>query len=82
VKHPLNIPTNVVKGQKVRLSALGLRFHKASANYIDWIRRTGTIGRMSVDGKRAQVLWDGNRTLSDPLPVSFFEAVEYGADGH
>jgi hypothetical protein len=66
----------LIKGQRVRLGAPGLRFHKPSANYIDWITRTGIIGRMSADGKRAQVLWDGNRTLSDPLPVSFLEAAE------
>jgi hypothetical protein len=39
----------LVKGQKVRLSAPGLRFHKPPANYIDWITRTGVIGRMSAD---------------------------------
>jgi hypothetical protein len=39
----------LVKGQKVHLSAPGLRFHKPPANYIDWITRTGVIGRMSAD---------------------------------
>jgi hypothetical protein len=67
------------KGQKVRLNARGRRFYESRmsrSRVIDWKLRLGTIGRITRDRKRASVLWEENRTFSEPLPLVFLEAAE------
>jgi hypothetical protein len=63
------------KGQRVRLTARGLRLHKSKAN-LDWTKRIGTVAHICRDQTRASVIWDGNSTASDPLPFAFLEMVE------
>jgi hypothetical protein len=65
----------LLKGQKVRLSARGLRSHKGNAK-VDWTKRIGIIRYLSRDRMRASVIWEGNNSLSDPLPFAFLEVVE------
>lgn len=67
------------KGQKVRLNARGRHFYEnrmARSRVIDWKLRLGTIGSITRDRKRASVLWEDNRTFSEPLPIGFLEAIE------
>ena len=59
-------------GQRVRLSERGLRVHK-STQKLDWSKRLGTLARFSPQGTRALVIWDGNKTASDPLPLEMLQ---------
>jgi len=69
------IPKMLVQGQKVRLSALGFRFHRPSANYrLDHTHRNHRTGECRWKACAGSL--DDNRTLSDPLPVSFLEAAD------
>jgi hypothetical protein len=36
----------------------------------------GTVGHITRDRKRASVLWEDNITLSEPLPLMFWEAIQ------
>jgi hypothetical protein len=64
------------KARKVRLSARGLRFQKVSGGYIGRGKRVGTNSRLSRDETRAQAVWEDDKTMSDPLPLAFLEAIE------
>jgi hypothetical protein len=68
------------KGQRVHLNARGIRYATsnriARPRAIDWKLRRGTVGHITRDRKRATVLWEGNTSLSDALPIIFLEAVD------
>jgi hypothetical protein len=73
------------KGQKVRLNAKGRRFYESTkrslrTRVIDWKHRSGIVVRITRDRKRASVLWENNTTASEPLPLSFLEAIETPSD--
>jgi hypothetical protein len=71
------------KGQKVRLNARGRHFYEnrvARSRVIDWKLRLGTVGRITRDRTRASVLWDDNKTLCEPLPLGFLEAIDAPID--
>ena len=69
--------TLLQKGKKVRLNYQGIQFHlnKLSQRRSDpdWCSRTGRIGRLTRNGTYALIVWNGNRSLSDALPVKFLE---------
>jgi hypothetical protein len=69
------------KGQKVRLKTRVSHFYEGSnriarPRFIDWKLWLGTVGHITRDRKRASVLWEDNITLSEPLPLTFLEAIE------
>ena len=66
------------KGQRVRLNARGTQFYKGSkrTRLTDWKARLGTVGHITRDRKRASVLWENNIALSEPLPLTFLEALD------
>jgi hypothetical protein len=68
----------IERGQKVRLTERGLKFHTSGqlAPRHDWGLRTGTIKRLTRCKTRAVVVWDGNATFSDAMPLTFFEPLE------
>lgn len=63
-------------GQKVRLNEFGLRLHRVPKGQINWDKRIGTIRRITRDETRAQIIWEGNKSMCDPLPLSVLEAVD------
>lgn len=66
------------KGQKVRLTERGLKFHisgQLASPRQNWALRTGTLKRLTRCKTRAVVVWDGNATFSDAMPLTFFEPV-------
>jgi len=76
------IDATLKKGQMVRLSARGRHFYEVATRIarpraIDWRLRSGTVGHITRDRKRASVLWEDNRTSSEPLPLVFLEAIEH-----
>lgn len=75
------IEASLQKGQKVRLSARGRHFYKVAVRIarpraIDWKLRSGRVGHTTRDRKRASVLWEDNMTSSEPLPLTFLEAID------
>lgn len=72
----------LAKGQKVRLSERGLKFHKSRkptslrGEVIDWSKRVGTITRIASNGGGIAVLWNGNKYQSDTVAPDFLEGVE------
>jgi hypothetical protein len=69
------------KGQKVRLNAKGRHFYESPkrslrTRVIDWKHRAGTVAHITRDRKGASVLWEDNTTASEPLPLSFLEAIQ------
>ena len=67
------------KGQKVRLTERGLQFHTSASGQLaprqKWDIRKGTVARLIRSKTFAVILWDGNVSLSDPMPVTFLEPV-------
>ena len=67
------------KGQKVRLNYRGVKFHLSKLKQLScgpkWDSRIGRIGWLSRDGTHAFIVWDGNRSASDALPVMFLEMI-------
>jgi hypothetical protein len=65
------------KGQKVRLTERGLKFHTSvsgqHAPRQNWDRRIGTVKRVTRSKTYAVIAWDGNASLADALPLTFFE---------
>ena len=66
------------KGQRVRLNSRGRQFYEGSkrTRLTDWKARLGTVGHITRDRKRASVLWENNIALSEPLPLTFLEALD------
>lgn len=71
------------KGQKVRLNERGLKFHTSVSGPLaprqNWGLRTGTIGRLTRSKTYAVIVWDGNASFSDAMPVTFLEPLEVSA---
>jgi hypothetical protein len=68
----------IAKGQKVRLNELGLRFYVSNKGvpkrgHPKWDGRIGIVAKLTRDKTRARIIWDGNRTQSDALPIEFLE---------
>jgi hypothetical protein len=65
------------KGQKVRLTERGLKFHMSVSGPLaprqNWDRRTGTVKRLTRSKTHAVIAWDGNASLADAMPVTFFQ---------
>ena len=65
------------KGQKVRLTERGLKFHTSVSGQLaprqKWEARKGTIARLIHSKTQVVVVRDGNVSLSDPMPVTFLE---------
>jgi hypothetical protein len=68
----------LVKGQKVRLNELGIRFYVSNGRirkrrYPEWDGRTGIVATLTKDKTRARIIWDGNRSKADAVPIKFLE---------
>jgi hypothetical protein len=66
----------------IRLNARGISYvvkcggkHPGGnhAQAIDWKNRTGKLVRVTRDQRLAYIVWDGNKGISDPLPINFIE---------
>ena len=71
---------NLQKGQKVRLNERGVRVHvawggTAERKHPNWKDRVGTIARITASKKNAVIVWDGNKSLSDAIPVTLVEPI-------
>jgi hypothetical protein len=64
-------------GQKVRLTERGLKFHTSVSGQVarhqNWGVRRGTVKRLIRSRTYAVVIWDGNKSFSDAMPVAFLE---------
>jgi hypothetical protein len=68
----------IAKGQKVRLNELGLRFYVSNKgapkrSHPEWDGRIGIVTTLTKDKTRARIIWDGNRSMADAVPVKFLE---------
>lgn len=69
------------KGKTVRLNERGLKWQTMTAgkpvrhHKVIWEGRTGIVTRITNCGEKAGVIWEGNFTNSDPLPLKFLELV-------
>jgi hypothetical protein len=65
------------KGQMIRLNERGLKFHTSVSGSLaprrQWDLRKGTIARFTRSKTHAIILWDGNASFSDAMPVTFLE---------
>lgn len=68
------------RGQKVVLNNAGLQYKYLSGGapsrkHKQWRGRVGTIAALSRyrDRKYAFVIWDGNKTRDDAIPIDFLE---------
>jgi hypothetical protein len=70
------------KGQKVRLNYRSVQFHLNKPSQRrhgpDWVSRIGRIARLTRGKTHALIIWDGNRSLSDAMPLDFLEMIELG----
>jgi hypothetical protein len=68
------------KGQKVRLNYRGVKFHlnklSQRRHEPDWVSRIGRIGRLTRSKTHALIIWEGNTSFSDAMPVDFLEMIE------
>jgi hypothetical protein len=64
-------------GQVVKLNDDGLRWVRSTRQSprTEWAGRTAVIKVLYRDDLRAQVIWKGNKTLSDGVPLKFLESV-------
>jgi hypothetical protein len=64
-------------GQKVRLTERGLKFQTSVSGRLaprqKWDTRTGTVARLVRSKTQAVVVWDGNVSPSDPIPITFLQ---------
>jgi hypothetical protein len=68
----------ISRGQKVRLNELGIRFLAfgkgvPKRKHAEWDGRTGVVAVVTKDKHCARIIWDGNRTQADALPIKFLE---------
>ena len=65
-------------GQRVKFNADGIKWAYAVAGAprrsirVTWEGRLGTI-RLRMDGKTGRVMWDGNKSYSDPIQLKLLE---------
>jgi hypothetical protein len=66
------ILSQIKKGSRIRLNADGLKWQTyAQRNIKDWSKAVGIVNRIYRDRLRLTVIWDGNKSASDPIPVKF-----------
>jgi hypothetical protein len=68
----------ITKGQKVRLNELGIRLFSHSKGVpkrklSEWDGRTGVVATLTRDQHNARIIWDGNRSLADAVPIKFLK---------
>ena len=67
------------KDQKIRLNERGLKFHTSVSGPLaprqNWNLRTGTIAPFTRGKTQVVILWDGNASFADAMPVTFLEPV-------
>lgn len=66
----------IAKHQRVKLNDRGVSYFYASGgsparSHPDWSSRTGIVYRITTDRARAHIVWDGNKSPSDGVPVMF-----------
>jgi hypothetical protein len=69
----------IAKGQKVRLNELGLRYYVSNKgtpkrSRREWGGRIGVVAAVTKDKTRARIIWNGNRSMADAMPIKFLEA--------
>jgi hypothetical protein len=65
-------------GATVRLNEAGLHWVRPMGRRVraEWPGRTALVKVLYRDGLRAQVMWAGNKSLSDGVPLKFLEPVK------
>ena len=64
--------SQIKRGSRVRFNADGIKWQTyAQRNVKDWSKAIGTVNRIYKDRSRLTVIWDGNKSASDPIPVRF-----------
>jgi hypothetical protein len=68
----------IARGQKVRLNELGIRYFVVGKGvpkrkHAEWDGRTGVVAVVTKDKHSARIIWDGNRTQADALPIKFLD---------
>lgn len=70
----------LVRGQRVKLTEAGVRYLQRTStqrqSLINWKDRNGMLSTVSLDRANCNVLWDGNKSPSERMPIKFIMALD------
>lgn len=69
----------ITHGTQVTLNERGIQYHMSSggapkrSHRYEWRDRLGTVKTVSVCKKYVAIMWHGNKSLSDNIPIIFLQ---------